>query len=99
MSNLPFEMPTKDVSIHAEGIDSSDWILIDPEAKPKDGDNVLIKDTDRFLILTYYCPYYLAGKESLMDMTMYDLMGTIIQKSKQPILGEEYYAEVERSAL
>jgi len=26
-------------------------------------------------------------------------MGTIIQKSKQPILGEEYYAEVERSAL
>ena len=99
MSSLPFEMPAKDVSIHAEGIDTNDWILIDPEAKPKDGDNVLIKDTDRFLILTYYCPYYLAGKESLMDMTMYDLMGTIIQKSKQPILGEEYYAEVERSAL
>ena len=42
MSNLPFEMPVKDVSIHAEGIDATDWVLIDPEAKPKDGDNVLV---------------------------------------------------------
>jgi hypothetical protein len=99
MSNLPFEMPVKDVSIHANGIDKTDWVLIDPDAKPKDGDNVLIKDTNRFLILTYLSPYYLAGAEVLMDLTMYDLMGTIIQKSKTQILGEEYYAEVERSAL
>lgn len=99
MTNLPFEMPLRDVSIHAEGIDKTDWVVIDPDKKPKDGDNVLIKDTDKFLVLTYYCPYYLAGKESLMDMTMYDLMGIIIRKSKFPMLGEQYYAEVERSAL
>lgn len=99
MSNLPFEMPVRDVSIHAEGIDNNDWVVIDPEIKPKDGDNVLIKDTNRFLILTYLSPYYLAGKDALLDLTMYDLMGTIIQKSKSPMLGENYYAEVERSAL
>jgi hypothetical protein len=99
MSGLPFEMPARDISIHADGVNSTDWLLVDPEAKPKDGDKVLIKDTDRFLLLTYFCPYYLAGKEALYDLAIYDLMGTITNISPSPILGEQYYAEVERSAL
>jgi len=99
MTSIPFEMPVKDISIHADGISASDWILVDPEAKPKDGDKVLIKDTNRFLLLTYLCPYYLSGKEALFDLAMYDMLGTVIQKDNKPMLGEHYYAEVDSTAL
>ena len=99
MTSIPFEMPLKDVSIHSDDVCASDWILIDPEAKPKDGDKVLIKDTNRLMLLTYLCPYYLSGKETLFDLAMYDMLGTVIKRDNKPMLGEHYYAEVDSTAL
>lgn len=99
MTSVPFEMPVKDISVHIDGICTTDWILVDPDQKPKDGDKVLIKDTNRLLLLTYYCPYYLSGKEALFDLAMYDMLGTVIQKDNKPMLGENYYAEVDSTAL
>tara|TARA_Y100000114_G_C11621690_1_gene259984 strand:+ start:47 stop:325 length:279 start_codon:yes stop_codon:yes gene_type:complete len=92
-------MPVHSISIHTDGVTTSDWIVVDPDLKPKDGDKVLIKDTNRLLLLTFYYPFYLAGQDSIMDLAMYDMLGTVIRKDNKPMLGENYYAEVDKTAL
>ncbi len=94
LTSIPFEIPVKDIQIHTEGINTSDWIIVDPEANPKNGDKVLIKDTNRLVLLTYLWPYYFSNKEHLFDMALYDLLGTVIQKNSNPVLGENIYVEV-----
>ena len=97
--NLPFELPLYNVTIHANGYSQSNWVVIDPEIKPKTDDAVLIKDISKFHLCTFVEPYSFRMGNKTIDLILYDVMGTVIEKSNSKILGDEYYEQIASRSL
>ena len=97
--NLPFELPLHNVKIHANGYSILNWVVIDPKLKPKTNDAVLVKDTNKFLLCEFVEPYSFRLGNKTIDLILYDVMGTVIEKSNTNILGDEYYEQITRRSL
>ena len=53
-------------------------IVVCYDQKPNTGDLVLVRDTNTFHILSYYPPYLKKPESKDMDMSLVDIIGTII---------------------